>query len=610
MLSIGYEDIVSNIQSPTLVLAGPGAGKTYLLADRVKRLLDSGVSQHQITVLTFGKDASQHMRKQLLNPKGGFGVKYEKLPKISTMHSLALEIVKKKARGVGLRKADLQVQANENVKQLLYRDASFIIGSSEEKGKIARKCKAHGDCVFDTNEKKCEICKKYWEIMAKCNYIDFDDQILFACRILEKYPEILKEYQAEAHHLLVDEYQDINAAQLKLIKILCRNSRNGLFAVGDDAQSIYGFRGANPSFILNFREDFPNAFTPPLAHSRRCHENTINDVVKVLSKHYPDWTGPYDLKFHVDLGDKPVIWKLQSEKAEANIVARIARQATSEKKTILILVPKKDFFPLLSDSLIKYGVPHQRPVNTLSYQVNKRLEIIGCLLNWVKNPNDNFLTRLVLESIIDHGIAKVPGAEKGKKCKPETIENRVKAETEIAQLWESVDKKKNLLTTLNALESLSSTLQIIRESLGALRDSFEQSHEEYPGEFARRLIMTGGVWLDPLKLSNDFLSLVNLLDHSQPTGFGSVQLMTMRKAKGLEADIVVMVGLEDDIIPNPKSEVEEEARLFYVSMTRAIDKLYLLHSLRRRRNISFGSEITDKKRSRFLDALGRPSKSI
>lgn len=610
MSKIGYEDIVSNLVSPTMVLAGPGAGKTYLLADRVKRLLDSGVSHQQITVLTFGKDASQHMRNKLLDPHSGFGIKFENLPNISTMHSLGFEIVNKKPKAIGLLKTDLRVQESEHVKCLLYRDASLILGFSESKGEEAIKCKQYGDCDVGSKEKGCEICKKYWEIMARCNRIDFDDQILFACRILEKSPKFLTEYQTKAQHLLVDEYQDINAAQYKLIEMLSRNTRNGLFAVGDDAQSIYGFRGADPSFILNFRDEFSGAFTPPLTHSRRCHENTINDAVKVLSKYYPDWTGPHELEFHVDIGDQPLIWQLPSERAEADMVARIARQATREKKTALILVPKKEFIPLLSYSLNRYGVPHQCPVNLLSDNVNKRLNVLKCLLNWVMKPEDNFLTRLALESIINHGIAKVPGADKSSRCKPETIEQRIKVETEIAQLWESVDKKHNLWSVISTTDSLSNTLQIIREALSDLHESFEHEKGEYRGEFAKQLVSAGGVWVNPPKLAGDILSLINIINAPQPSGFGSVQLMTMRKAKGLEADIVVMVGLEDDIMPSTFGEIEEEARLFYVSMTRAIEKLYLLHSFTRQRNISYGPELTGKKRSRFLDALERESKYI
>lgn len=192
--------------------------------------------------------------------------------------------------------------------------------------------------------------------MSKCNYVDFDDQILFACRILEKNPTILKKYNCRATHLLVDEYQDINAAQFRLIELLSRESRNWLFVVGDDAQSIYGFRGSDPKFILRFVKDFPGSEIPPLAYSRRCHDKIMQDAIKVLKKYYTEWTGEQELKYEVPSGEEPQILRLPSDKAEAKRVAVIARQFIQEKKSILILVPKKEFFPLITQELSKRGI--------------------------------------------------------------------------------------------------------------------------------------------------------------------------------------------------------------------------------------------------------------
>jgi len=256
MVLNNYKEIVSNFKSPTLVLAGPGAGKTHLLADSIKRLLDNGTDKGIITVLTFGKDANQHMIYKLTEPSG-FNIQFSKRPPISTMHSLGLEIICEKTRDVNLLKTDLRVQENENVKRLMYRDAALILGYTEDDSKEALECKRYGDCKEEPEEKKCQICEQYWKIMSKCNYVDFDDQILFACRILEKNPTILRKYQFRAKHLLVDEYQDINTAQFRLIELLSRESRNGLFVVGDDAQSIYGFRGGDPKFILLFKKISP-----------------------------------------------------------------------------------------------------------------------------------------------------------------------------------------------------------------------------------------------------------------------------------------------------------------------------------------------------------------
>ena len=180
MPGITYEDIVTEMKRTTVVLAGPGAGKTYLLGDRVKRLLNAGVDHGAITVLTFAKDASQNMRNKLLDPKHGFGLKYSELPRVSTLHSLGYEIVNAKPKAVGLRKINLHVQPDSLVRELLFRDAALSAGLTEADAVAARRCKAHGDCQQSESEGKCSVCRAYWGIMSRCNCIDFDDQVLFA----------------------------------------------------------------------------------------------------------------------------------------------------------------------------------------------------------------------------------------------------------------------------------------------------------------------------------------------------------------------------------------------------------------------------------------------
>ncbi len=519
----------------------------------------------------------------------------------------ALSIVQDKPHKVNLRKKDLNVQTDENVKRLMYRDAALILGYSEEDSRNAFECKQCGDCQKNQKSKKCRICEKYWEIMSKCNYVDFDDQILFACQILESHPKILSKYQKQAEHLLVDEYQDINAAQFKLIEMLCRNSRNGLFAVGDDAQTIYAFRGSDPEFILRFANDFTDAQTPPLTHSRRCHKKIMDDAIKVLEKHYTKWSGKQALEYHTPEGNAPNIWQLPSEVSEAEMVAKAAKYYINQKKTVLILVPKKDFFPLVSRKLTRYNVPHECPLNLLPQSVNKRLSLAKRFIDWVSNPSDSFMTRLVIEDLINTGIAKVAGANKNRKCKPETIRKRITEETKIAQLWENVDKKTDLFSVIKVLTKPGKTLEKVRDSLLTILEFNGNFTKGNKGEFLKQLAIISNIWVDPSNFTEDLSSVIDILNSSRPTGPGSVQLMTMRKAKGLEADIVFIVGLEDDIIPSPGNDIVEEARLVYVSMTRAKEDLYLFHAYKRPRNISYGDDLMNKKRSRFLDAIERPS---
>ncbi|PIU51848.1 hypothetical protein COS91_02250, partial [Candidatus Desantisbacteria bacterium CG07_land_8_20_14_0_80_39_15] len=409
--------------------------------------------------------------------------------------------------------------------------------------------------------------------------------------------------QSRAKHLLVDEYQDINAAQFRLIELLSRESRNGLFVVGDDAQSIYGFRGGDPKFILRFGEKFHGSEILPLAYSRRCHEKIMQDAIKVLKKYYTDWTGEQKLEYKVPNGEKPYIRQLPSELSEAKMVAVIARQFIQEKKSILILVPKEEFFPLITQELSKRGIVCSCPISFLP----ERVEIAKMFMDWVTIPSDSFKTRLVVEELINNGIAKVPGARKDKKCKPETINKRIEEETEIAKLWEHVDKENDLFSVIKNIKEPNETLLKIRDGLLKLSDLFINFKKEKRGEFIKQLAVVSGIWYDPSKLMEDITKITELLNSQSTTDLGWVQLNTMKKAKGLEADVVIMVGLEDDIVPNPMNNPVEESRLFYVSMTRAKEKLFLLHAFKRPRNISYGNDLMHKPRSRFLDIIGRES---
>jgi DNA helicase-2/ATP-dependent DNA helicase PcrA len=606
MKKIDYEDIVTNFSQPILVLAGPGAGKTYLLGDRVKRLIEKGVNPKTITILTFARDANQHMRNKLMDTIDGFGIAFKDLPNVSTMHSLGFTILNEDPGYFGFRKNPL-VQENEKVKQLLFRDAGYILKLSEVDSEEAFHCKTQGNCDPNNKNKICNICEKYWQIMSQCNRVDFDDQIIFAYKLLESNSSLLKKYQALCKYLLVDEYQDINMAQFKLIELLSRRSREGLFVVGDDAQSIYGFRGANPKLIQGFKDDFENAITIPLIESRRCHENIMKDASTILKHYYPTWSGPFDLNYHNKPGDQPQIYKVPSEIAEADLVAIITAKAFANKESVLILVPKKEFLKLISKSLKKYSIPHFGANSFLPIDVNNRIEILKDLIFFLEESEDNFKTRIALEVLLNHGKAKVPGAIKSRKLTPKTLERRVSAEQEIAKLWEYVSKKNNLLTILQKITFQNSDIEFLKKTINTLVDFYINATGKEPGEFAKLLTTSIGIWIDPLNFVEDLSYCLSSLKSNLISGFEVVQMMTMRKAKGLESDVVIIVGLEDDIFPYDYLNMEEDARLFYVSMTRAKKRLYLLHSIRRPRDISHGDDLINKKRSSFINILGRPS---
>ncbi|MHA1790477.1 MAG: 3'-5' exonuclease, partial [Candidatus Helarchaeota archaeon] len=359
----------------------------------------------------------------------------------------------------------------------------------------------------------------------------------------------------------------------------------------------------DPKFILNFKKYFPSSEILPLPYSRRCHEKIMKDAIRVLKEYYIDWTGEQELEYKMTIGEEPQIWKLLSDKAEAKWIAILARQFIQEKKNILVLAPKKEFFPLIAQELSKKNIMYSCPISFLP----RRFEILKLFLDWVTDPNNNFKTRQVIEHLIDNGIAKVPGAKKAKKCKPDTIKKRIKIEKEIAKLWELVDKNNDLFIIVENMKNANVTFTKIQDALLKLVDSFIDYKKEKCGEFLKNLAVISNVWINPSKLLEDIVEVSDIINSQRNSCLGLVQLNTMKKAKGLEAEVVIMVGLEDDIVPNPRSNLVEESRLFYVSMTRAKEKLFLFHSYKRPRGISYGQELTNKKRSKFIDVIGRKS---
>jgi superfamily I DNA/RNA helicase len=181
-------------------------------------------------------------------------------------------------------------------------------------------------------------------------------------------------------------------------------------------------------------------------------------------------------------------------------------------------------------------------------------------------------------------------------------------ETEMAKLWDKVDKNNNLFSIITSLEQSNATITKIRDALLKLLDLYTNFKKGNECEFLGHLSNMTGIWHDPKEFLKDFSRIIEITSSQCNTGIGWVRLNTMRKAKGLEADVVIIVGLEDDIIPNPKNNnIAEESRLFYVSMTRAKEYLYLFHSYKRNRRISYGEKLINKRRSRFLDVIGRKS---
>ena len=241
-------DKIVKINKPLLILAGPGMGKTYALAYKIKHLVvDEEVDPDKIAVITFTNEAKINMRKKInLKNDENIYIEDELQPSsINTMHQFGYSIVRDNCSRLGF-KQNLQTLPSGSLKEIIMKDCSQIIGAKRENVKETIKCRQEGECIKVKDSLKCKICTEYRKLLRKFSYIDYDDQILLACKLLEDHEDILKKVQNKVEYLLVDEYQDINYAQWKLIKLLSEGKTENLLVVGDDDQSIYGFRGGSP----------------------------------------------------------------------------------------------------------------------------------------------------------------------------------------------------------------------------------------------------------------------------------------------------------------------------------------------------------------------------
>jgi len=571
-------------KGPLLLLAGPGTGKTYQLALRLKHLVeDQRISPEQITVITFTAAAAANMRTRISSSENlQLFLRPQHQPKtICTMHSLGYSIIRENASILGLPD-ELIVVHSDRAKSILLGDAAQLAGFRREEAEATARCRQHGACNRDNSSPKCAICSKYRDILRACKAIDYDEQILLACRLLREDPEVAEECRERTRHLLVDEYQDINAGQFELIKILSEGQEEGLFVVGDDDQSIYSWRGGSPDFIRNFEDHFgETARVESLLRSYRCHRNILEGalaVVKEFDKERRD-KGVFD--YDCSEGPKITIHNVPSDKREAAIVRKIAENALPSKE-VLILVPHRGFSKLIGEQLrrarIRYISPEPLP--------GKGLPILERLAAWLHDTADSLALRECLEAIINSHESPLPSRHVRKEEKKREREDRLRL---ISQLWEAVIKDGNdLWATLQGISTEEEVLNFIKETCNTLRDHAESDDV---AELLKQAVISLEPWNRARALIEEVAGWINRFGTSADFGSSTtVRIMTLQGAKGLEADVVCVVGLEEGTLPRNGAsgeELAEQARLMYVSMTRAKEELHLFHARNRSAAVSF-----------------------
>lgn len=620
------QNAAKQVEGPVMIVAGAGSGKTRVLTYRVAYLLSIGVPPYQFLVLTFTNKAADEMKKRIVSLVGDKSASAW----IGTFHSMFARLLRYESEHIGFGKNfsiydtddslrlikniqhDLEISAQSfkpNAIRARISSAKNKLVSPDQFGTIAKD-------IFE--EKTHLVFKEYQKRLKQNNAMDFDDLLLKPIELFERHPKILCKYQDKFRFILVDEYQDTNRAQYKLIKMIAGKYKN-ICIVGDDAQSIYGFRGADIRNILDFEKDFPEAKIFHLEQNYRSTQtiltaadqvikNNVNRIEKTL------WTDN-------PKGEPISVLSCQSDTDESEKVAANIKKAILKYKidflNIAILYRTNAQSRSIEDALRRSRIPYLI-IGGIEFYKRKEIKDIIAYLRLIVNPKDdisfqrilNYPVRGIGDVTVNHLIAV---AEECKCSFFEAVDFLTDAKgisknaiEKLKQFRKLIQKFIDLKTVLSASElsrSLVDDIGILKafkeegtvESLSRM----ENVHELLSAitEFSEKN-EDGGLeaFLQEVSLVAD----VDRLDDKH----NAVTLMTVHSAKGLEYDVVFIMGLEEGLFPifqaiQSTNEIEEERRLFYVGMTRCMRKLYLSYAYSRYRM----GELTYPNPSRFLKEI-------
>jgi DNA helicase II / ATP-dependent DNA helicase PcrA len=624
-LNPAQREAVLETEGPLLVIAGAGSGKTRVLTHRVGHLLTAcGVKPNEILAITFTNKAANEMKERLEDLLGPTARRLW----ILTFHAACGRILRREAPRLGYRtnftiydQAD-QIRLTKACLEELERDPkrfvprgihaqisaakNQLIGPDEYKARVSS---FYDQTVADTYE-------LYQRRLFGSNAVDFDDLLYLTVDVLERFPEALERWRKAFRYVLVDEYQDTNHAQYRLLQLLAGEHRN-LFAVGDPDQSIYAFRGADIRNILEFERDFPGTRTIPLEQNYRSTNTILRAANHVIANNRE--RKPKNLFSELGEGDPVRVYEVEDEHAEARFVAAEIAGLVEEGfngSEIGVFYRTNAQSRVLEDILVRQGVAYQ-VVGGPRYYERAEIKDLIAYLQAIDNPYDAVsLQRIVnrpRRGIGDSSIARLQTyADAHGISLWEAFEFPEEAGVGAAPL-KAVKEFRTLMQSLmsGALElAVDDLLERVLEGSGYLASLEAERTIEAQGRIENLQELVGVAreyqeQADELPNLSTFLQEISLYsDQDAMRGEGSlVTLMTLHNAKGLEFRAVFMIGMEEGIFPHSRSleenTLEEERRLAYVGMTRAKERLVLTHASARslwgHRNYNLGS--------RFLDEL-------
>ena len=610
-LNVQQREAVMHKDGPCLVIAGAGSGKTKVLTTRIAYLIDEGISSYNILAITFTNKAAKEMRERLELLVPGNNVF------VGTFHSFGVRIIRENYMHLGLERnftildsddvlslikkimKDMGISKEECAPSYIRNRISFIKNEMLSEAEIERFFNS------DAEQIAYEVYKEYIKVLKKNNSVDFDDLLLLPVLLFEKNMEVLNHYQEKFKYILIDEYQDTNEVQYKLSKLLSKAQQN-IFVVGDPDQSIYQFRGANYKNILNFEKDYKDTIVISLEDNYRSTK-MILDAANSVIKNNKD-RKEKNLRSNKVLGAKVKYLRSYDEKHEITLCIDEIKKLLDDgykASDMAVFYRTNGQARIVEEMFIKNNMPYKVVGSYYFYQRKEIKDLISYLRLILNHHDDISLRRVInvpkrkigaasiqgIENIANlNGISMFDALSKGKEIEFKNLILELSHDSESLSLTELIDyvlEKSGMKKELEEENSLESELRI--ENLMEFK-SITASFEE----------RTGSVNL------GDFLEEISLIaDMSEHKESGNeVTLMTIHSAKGLEFDVVFLIGMEENIFPHSnslmeKDGIEEERRLMYVGITRARELLYITNAKRR---MLYGKESINAP-SRFIEEI-------
>jgi superfamily I DNA/RNA helicase len=622
------KEAVLHTEGPILIFAGAGSGKTRVITTRAAYLLATGIPSESVLAVTFTNKAAKEMRERVMAMIAGSG---SKPPLIATFHSLCLNILRREINKLGYSR-DFTIYDTSDQHSLLRNilsEIKFEDKSLKPENIMERISQAKNELLPLSPGKTSDpddlelisdtVYPKYHEAMKTLNALDFDDLLLLTLQLFREHPAVLKKYQERFLYIMVDEYQDTNRVQYNLVRLLAGKRRN-LCVVGDDDQSIYGWRGAAPANILDFEKDFPGTAIVRLEQNYR----SFGYILKAANAVIKNNKSRMEKSLWTERGDGPKvnIFRATDTEAEAQWVADRIEMIKFENRAsyddIAIIYRANLFSRPFEEAFRRKRIPYT-VIGGTSYFDHQEIKDLASYLKICANAGDD-MSLLRVVNVPKRGIGQAALGRLAIFSREQgiTLLEACRRADEIAELGDKVkcaatelasffDKYRQLFKDRKAMSgTFRSLIKEInyRDHLHALHKNPQSALKRIEAfeDFIRSLDHYESNEQSPsLHGFLEALALTDLMNEKDEKPSFGVTLISLHSSKGLEFPVVFIVGVEENILPHKKSagDIEEERRLFYVGITRAMRELFITHASHR---LKYGKSAPSNP-SRFLGEI-------